>query len=108
MSAEHGVPAEIRVYDRLFNVPNPLNHKGDDKDGDFTQHLNPDSLEIKQGFVEQAVADGGPGDTWQFERLGYFTHDKDSSSDHPVLNRAVPLRDSWAKLEKHMRAQGKW
>ena len=108
VSAEHGVPAEIRVYDRLFNVPNPLNHKGDDKDGDFTQHLNPDSLEIKQGFVEQAVADGGPGDTWQFERLGYFTHDKDSSSDHPVLNRAVPLRDSWAKLEKHMRAQGKW
>ena len=104
VSAEHGVPAEIRVYDRLFKVPNPLG----DKDTDFTEHLNPDSLEIRHGFVEQEVADGKAGDTWQFERLGYFTHDPDSSADQPVLNRAVPLRDSWAKLEKHMRAQGKW
>jgi len=96
VSAAHGVRAEVRMYDRLFNVPNPLA----DKTRDFLEFLNPDSLHvIPDAVVEPAVAEGKPGECYQFERQGYFVHDSvDSRPGSPVLNRAVSLRDSWAKV----------
>ena len=95
VSAEHGVQAEVRLYDRLFDVPNPLA----DKDVDFLEHLNPDSLKvISNAVVEPGISDGKPGDFYQFERIGYFTHEKhEGEADRPVLNRTVTLRDSWAR-----------
>jgi glutaminyl-tRNA synthetase len=98
VSARHGVRAEVRLCDRLFNVPNPLG----DKSRDFLEFLNPHSLvAITDAVVEPAVAEGLPGDCYQFERMGYFVHDSvDSKPGRPVLNRAVTLRDSWAKSEQ--------
>ncbi|MDX1460534.1 MAG: glutamine--tRNA ligase/YqeY domain fusion protein [Xanthomonadales bacterium] len=97
VSAEHGVTAEVRLYDRLFSVPNPLA----EKERDFLELLNPDSLRIvDNAVVEPSIAEGEPGDFFQFERTGYFTHDPDSTPDRPVLNRTVTLRDTWAKLLK--------
>ncbi|NOX66406.1 MAG: glutamine--tRNA ligase/YqeY domain fusion protein [Chlorobi bacterium] len=98
VSAQHAVNAEVRLYDRLFNVPNP----GDDKDVDFKDHINPNSLEVlTHSLVEPYLKNAKPGDRFQFERLGYFCVDsKDSSEDHLVFNRTVTLRDSWAKIEK--------
>jgi glutaminyl-tRNA synthetase len=95
VSAEHGIEAEVRLYDRLFDVPNPLADKG----VDFLEHLNPDSLQvIDQAVVEPGVADGEPGDFYQFERIGYFIHEQRAEgSDKPVLNRTVSLRDTWAR-----------
>ena len=97
VSAAHGVEAEVRLYDRLFEVPNPLA----DKQAEFTDFINPDSLRKVQGIVEPGIAEGGPGDYYQFERLGYFVHDQlDSKTGQPVLNRTVALRDSWARREQ--------
>ena len=98
VSAEHGRPAEIRLCDRLFTVPNPLG----DKRRDYREFLNPHSMDvITQAVVEAGVADGGPGDFYQFERNGYFCHDiVDSKPGKPVLNRIVTLRDSWARIEQ--------
>jgi glutaminyl-tRNA synthetase len=93
VSAKHGVRAEVRLCDRLFTVPNPLG----DKSRDFLDFLNPHSLDVRtDAVVEPAVAEGRPGDCYQFERTGYFVHDiVDSKPGRPVLNRAVTLRDSW-------------
>jgi len=98
VSVTHGVTAEVRLYDRLFNVANPLA----DKQRDFLEFLNPDSLQtITSAVVEPAVAKGKPGDFFQFERVGYFSVDQDSSdSKRPILNRTVSLRDSWAKMNR--------
>ena len=98
VSAEHGVTAEVRMYDRLFDVPNPLA----DKDRDYREFLNPHSLDIvDNAIVEPVVSKGKPGDFFQFERVGYFTIDEDSAdSDRPILNRTVSLRDSWAKINR--------
>lgn len=98
VSVEHGVDAEVRLYDRLFSVANPLG----DKDKDYLEFLNPHSLDIVPGaVVEPAVAEARPGDFFQFERIGYFTVDRDSADvAHPILNRTVSLRDSWAKLNE--------
>ena len=98
VSAAHGVNAEVRLYDRLFSVANPLG----DKDRDYLEFLNPHSLDIVAGaIVEPAVAEAQPGDFFQFERIGYFTVDQDSAdAAHPILNRTVSLRDSWAKLNE--------
>ncbi|MSQ98473.1 MAG: glutamine--tRNA ligase/YqeY domain fusion protein [Xanthomonadales bacterium] len=98
VSATHGVRAEVRLCDRLFTVPNPLG----DKTRDFLEFLNPHSLDvITAAVVEPAVAAGLPGDCYQFERMGYFVHDSvDSKPGRPVFNRAVTLRDSWAKVEQ--------
>jgi glutaminyl-tRNA synthetase len=100
VSVEHGVPAEIRLYDRLFTVPNPLG----DKRRDYREFLNPHSLDvIERAIVEQPVAEGVPGEFYQFERTGYFCHDsEDSKPGRPVLNRIVTLRDSWARIEKEL------
>jgi glutaminyl-tRNA synthetase len=98
VSVKHGVRAEVRLYDRLFNVANPLA----DKEQDFLEFLNPESLQVvSDAIVEPSVSKGEPGDFFQFERVGYFSVDPDSkNSDWPILNRTVSLRDSWAKLNK--------
>ena len=95
VSAEHSVPAEVRLYDRLFQVPDPMG-EGDD----WMKSLNPKSLEILSFCrVESSLRDAPPGSRYQFERQGYFCLDsRDSSPQRLVLNRVVPLRDSWAKV----------
>ena len=95
VSASKGVPAEIRLYDRLFNVPNP----GAAKDRDWRQDLNPQSLVVVRGVIEPSLAQAAPGARFQFEREGYFAVDsKDSTPERPVFNRVVTLRDTWAKI----------
>ena len=99
VSAAHSLPAEIRLYDRLFSVPNPENvAEGED----FIVHLNPDSLTVlTDSRVEPSLASDSPDTTYQFERTGYFVRDAvDSTPDHLVFNRTVTLRDSWAKARK--------
>ena len=92
VSAPHAVSAEVRLYDRLFLVPNPL--EGGDN---YVKLLNPASLEVVSAHVEPSLAVDAEGPL-QFERLGYFCADPDSSPEHLVLNRTVTLRDSWAKI----------
>ncbi len=93
VSAEHGVPAEIRLYDRLFSIPNPGAAETLD------EALNPDSLIVMHGFVEPSLAKAEPEQGFQFERMGYFCLDsKDSTAEKLVFNRTVGLRDSWAKI----------
>ncbi|MEE9116877.1 MAG: glutamine--tRNA ligase/YqeY domain fusion protein [Thermoplasmata archaeon] len=102
VSAEHAIVAEARLYDRLFTVPNPLG----EKDADFKDLINPDSLEVvKTCKVEPGVKDLKPFDRFQFERLGYFCVDPDTTSENLVLNRTVGLRDEWAKIQKQQQAQ---
>jgi glutaminyl-tRNA synthetase len=103
VSEQFSVPAEVRLYDRLFTVENPemaaKNH--DDDDSHFLDFLNPDSLIVKaHARAEMSLADAQAGDSFQFEREGYFTVDPDSSEQKLVFNRTVGLRDSWAKIEK--------
>ncbi|MET0084304.1 MAG: glutamine--tRNA ligase/YqeY domain fusion protein [Sedimenticola sp.] len=98
VSATEGVPAEIRLYDRLFNHPNP---DGDKEVESFLEHINPDSLlTLTQAMVEPSLKEAAEGTRFQFEREGYFTSDKESSADRLVFNRTVTLRDSWAKIEQ--------
>ena len=98
VSARHGTPAEIRLYDRLFNHPTPDAAKDG---GDFTDHINPDSLRtLTQCVVEPSVANAKAGDGFQFEREGYFCLDREQVHGKPVFNLTVGLRDSWAKIEK--------
>ncbi len=94
VSVEHAVKSEVRMYDRLFNDEDPAGHK----DTDFKDFMNPDSLQIlPECYLEPFVKDSKPFDHFQFERLGYFNMDPDSTPDKPVFNRTVALRDSWAK-----------
>lgn len=96
LSASHARQAEIRLFDRLFNVEMP----DDVEEGeDYKMHLNPDSLKIVQGFVEDSFADAKALDKFQFERLGYFCVDPDSNAGNLVFNRTVSLKDAWAKIE---------
>ena len=96
VSAKHALAAEVRLYDRLFSVPNP-----EAEEGVFTDYLNPGSLITQRGFVEPSVAGDSPETRYQFERQGYFVQDSvDSGVDRLVFNRVVPLRDSWAKQEE--------
>ncbi len=99
VSAEHAFPAEVRLYDRLFRVENPMDKKAYP---DFKETLNEDSLTvIENALLEPSLAQAKPGDRVQFERLGYFCVDTvDSSDGKPVFNRTVSLRDSWAKIAK--------
>ncbi|HPF72738.1 MAG: glutamine--tRNA ligase/YqeY domain fusion protein [Rhodanobacteraceae bacterium] len=96
VSAKHGVAAEVRQYDRLFSVPDP----SDDSDGsDFRDHINPDSIQRVDAYVEPSAADVDAETRLQFERLGYFVADRrDHGARRPVFNRIVTLRDTWAKL----------
>jgi glutaminyl-tRNA synthetase len=95
VSAAHAKEAEIRMYDRLFTKEDP--EEGDDG---FLNCLNPNSLEILNGYVEPALSSPEVGSRYQFERQGYFCTDEDSTDDKPVFNLTVPLRDSWAKIQK--------
>lgn len=97
VSAETAVPAEIRIYDRLFVNENPDKAE---EGKDFKSNINPDSLEIKHGFVEPSLAGAAPEAKYQFERRGYFCVDKDTSDEKLVFNRTVALRDSWGKMQK--------
>ena len=92
ISEQHALPAEIRLYDRLFNVANP------ESEQNYLNVLNPDSLEIlTQAKVEASLADSEPGSQFQFERTGYYCMDPDSVGDKRVFNRTVTLRDTWLK-----------
>ncbi len=94
VSAEHAATAEVRVYDRLFTVPNPA------AEDDWKACLNPASLEvISDARLEPSLAALPAGARVQFERLGYFVADKDGTADRPVFNRTVTLKDQWAKIE---------
>jgi glutaminyl-tRNA synthetase len=94
VSAAHAIKAEVRLYDRLFTEESPDTHK----DKDFLGFVNPESLQVITALVEPSLESAGIEDHFQFQRLGYFNVDKDSSSEKLVFNRTVPLRDSWAKI----------
>lgn len=96
VSVPHAVPAEVRLYDRLFNVENP----GDEKEKDFREMLNLDSLKIANAFIEPWLTNAQPLQNFQFQRIGYFNVDPDSTADKMVFNRTVSLKDSWAKMAK--------
>jgi glutaminyl-tRNA synthetase len=97
VSVKHALPAEVRLYDRLFGTEVP----DDAPEGkDFRVNLNPDSLKVVKGYVEPGLKSAVAGDKFQFQRLGYFCVDKDSSPDKLLINRTVPLRDSWTKQHK--------
>jgi glutaminyl-tRNA synthetase len=97
VSAAHGVPMEVRLYDNLFTVEQPDR----DKDVDFLEHLNPESLVVCQAIGEPSLTEATPESRFQFERVGYFCADRhDSSAEHLVFNRTVGLKDSWAKIKQ--------
>ena len=100
VSVAHAVSAEVRLYDRLFTSPDP---GGSD---DFMEDLNPNSLEVVTAVLEPALDNVTAGSAWQFERTGYFSADTvDHTTDKPVFNRVVTLRDSWAKIEREALAK---
>jgi glutaminyl-tRNA synthetase len=97
VSVPHAVSIEARLYDHLFTKPNPY----DVPEGvDFKTNMNPNSLERISAFVEPSLKDAAAGSRFQFERLGYFCVDPDSTPERPVFNRTVSLVDTWAKIEK--------
>ena len=96
VSIKHAIEVEVREYDRLFTVAEP-DRQGDK---DFLEFLNPESLKITKGYIEPSVATAKVGDHFQFQRLGYFNIDPDSTKDKLVFNKTVGLRDTWAKLEQ--------
>ena len=93
---QHAVEAEVRAYDRLFSDEAPDSHK----DKDFMEFLNPNSLEVIKAYVEPSLQSAKVRDRFQFQRLGYFAVDDDSTSDKLVFNKTVGLRDTWAKMNK--------
>lgn len=96
VSARHAVKAEVRLYETLFTVPEPGRESGD-----FRTDINPRSVEVLDScFVEPGLVKASPGSSYQFERMGYFCADRDSTGDKPVFNRTVTLKDTWAKIEK--------
>jgi len=97
VSVKHAIQAEVRLYDRLFVCENP---EGGEEGKDYKDYLNPDSLKTVTGFIEPSAAYALPGEHFQFERIGYFSVDKDAKKDYLIMNRTVTLKDSWAKTEK--------
>ena len=96
LSVNHCLPAEVRLYDRLFQVENP---SADERD--FRELLNPESLKVLTNcFVENYLKEKKPGEFLQFQRIGYFTLDIDSTPENLVFNRTVGLKDTWAKINK--------
>ena len=98
VSVPHAVEVEVRLYDRLFTVPEP---EAVEEGQDFKDFINPDSLKVVTGWCEPSIKRAVSGQAYQFERLGYFNTDKDSTAEKLVFNRTVTLRDSWAKIEKN-------
>jgi glutaminyl-tRNA synthetase len=90
VAAKTAIKAEMRLYDKLFSVPNP-----DEGEGHFTETLNPESLVVRRGFVEPSIARDDVNQRYQFERVGYFVRDLDSTADHLIFNRIVTLKDSF-------------
>jgi glutaminyl-tRNA synthetase len=100
VSVPHAIDAEVRLYDRLFTITNPAGQK----DKQYTEYLNPKSLEIlKNCKIEPTVKNLEPLDRFQFERLGYFCIDKDTTDSNLVINRTVTLRDTWAKIQQQQK-----
>jgi len=98
VSAAHAIDAEVRLYETLFTREDPNEVP---EGSDFTDNLNPNSLEVLTGAkLEPSLAGVVPGSSYQFERLGYFCVDPDSTPSKPMFNRTVALRDTWAKIEK--------
>ncbi|NQV62668.1 MAG: glutamine--tRNA ligase/YqeY domain fusion protein [Cryomorphaceae bacterium] len=95
VSQQHALKAKVRLYDRLFTDPTPDAHK----DKDFMDFINPNSLEEITAYVEPSLADATEGARFQFQRMGYFVVDQDSSSDELVFNKTTGLRDTWSKLD---------
>jgi len=100
VSVKHAIDGEVRLYDRLFTDPTPDGHR----EKDFLDFINPESLEVVTAKMEPGLKEVSPGARYQFQRLGYFCVDADSSSGHPVFNRTVTLRDTWAKIEQKSEA----
>ena len=95
VSIEHAATAEIRLYDRLFTDESPDTHK----DKDFLEFINPESLQVITGYVEPGLKNAKPGERFQFQRIGYFCVDPDTTEENLIFNRTVGLRDSWAKIQ---------
>jgi len=95
VSVPHAIKAEIRIYDRLFTHENP----DGDKEVDFKEYINPDSLKVITGYLEPSLKSAEAGERVQFQRLGYFCVDKDTNAEQIVFNKTVGLRDTWAKVE---------
>ncbi|MCD7710291.1 MAG: glutamine--tRNA ligase, partial [Porphyromonadaceae bacterium] len=97
VSVAHSVEAEVRMYDRLFIVENPA----EEKEKDFRELLNPDSLKTVKAYIEPYLAETAKvGDHYQFQRIGYFSVDPDTTTGHLVFNRTVSLKDSWEKIKE--------
>lgn len=97
VDAQSCVEAEVRLFDRLFTQENP----NDVPEGvDFTELINPDSLKVVKGYIEPSIRETKEGDSFQFERIGYFCTDKDSTKEHIIINKTTGLKDSWAKIDK--------
>lgn len=97
VSIPHAIEAEIRVYDRLFVNENPDGNK----EVDFLEFINPNSLTLVKGYLEPSLQDAKEGDKFQFQRMGYFCVDKESTANHLVFNKTVGLRDTWAKVDQN-------
>ena len=93
VSEKHSVKAKVKIYDRLFTDPSPDQHK----EKDFMDFINPNSLVIKNAHLEPSIQNGNPGETYQFQRIGYFNLDQKSSSTNLIFNKTVGLRDSWTQ-----------
>lgn len=96
VSIQHAIASEVRLYDRLFTDETPDQHK----DKDFMEFVNPDSLTVITGYVEPSLKSAKPEDIFQFQRLGYFNIDKDSTEENLIFNKTVGLRDTWAKIQE--------
>jgi len=95
VSVPHAIKAEVRIYDRLFTHENP----DGDKDVDFKEYINPDSLQVITGYLEPSLKSAEAGERFQFQRLGYYCVDKDTNAEQLIFNKTVGLRDTWAKVE---------
>ena len=93
VSEKHSVKAKVKIYDRLFTDPSPDQHK----DKDFIDFINPNSLLIKGAYLEPSILNANPGETYQFQRIGYFNLDQNSSSTNLIFNKTVGLRDNWTQ-----------
>ena len=96
VSVPHAIEAEVRLYDRLFTVESP----DADKEKNFLDFINPESLQVITGYLEPGLKQASVGEKFQFQRIGYFCVDKESSPEKPIFNRTVTLRDSWGKIDQ--------
>ena len=96
LSVQHALPAELRMVDKLFTLEDPMSAE----DGDFKACVNPHSMDVLNGYVEPAMRDMANGYRCQFERMGYYCIDDDSTPDKLVFNRTVTMRDEWVQIQK--------